>query len=236
MVRNPHLYAFPAAAVLLLGLPFAIGNEFYLKVMFLVGVYYLAAAGLNVLVGYAGQKSLGHAGLYAAGAYTAALLSVKLGWNPWIAFFAAGVGAGVFGIVIALPSLRVKGPSLAMVTIGFGIVMEKIATEWTDVFGGQAGIFGVQPLGLGAAPFAMRDWVLFVVVLCLISHLLMRSLLAGKYGRAFLAVHTAEVAAESVGVSVYRFKVLAFVVSAVFCGFAGALVAQQNQYINSDFV
>jgi branched-chain amino acid transport system permease protein len=236
MGRNFHLYAFPAAAVLALASPFFIANEFYLKVMFLAGVYYLAAAGLNVLVGYAGQVSLGHAGLYAAGAYTAALLTAKLGWNPWLAFFAAGVVAGVCGIVIALPSVRVRGPSLAMVTIGFGIVVEKIATEWSDVFGGQAGIHSVAPLRLGAEPFAMRDWVLFVVVLALIAHLLMRSLLSGKYGRAFLAVHTAEVAAESVGVSVYRFKVLAFIVSAVFCGFAGALVAQQNQYINSDFI
>jgi len=236
MSRDAHLYAFPAAALALLALPFFIANEFYLKVMFLVGVYYLAAAGFNVLVGYAGQKSLGHAGLYAAGAYTAALLTAKLGWNPWVAFVAAGIVAGAFGIVIALPSLRVKGPSLAMVTIGFGIVMEKIATEWTEVFGGQAGIHSVKPLSLGTAPFAMRDWVLFVVVLGLIAHLLMRSLLSGKYGRAFLAVHTAEVAAESVGVSVYRFKVLAFIVSAVTCGLAGALVAQQNQYINSDFI
>jgi branched-chain amino acid transport system permease protein len=236
MRRNAHLYAFPAVAIALLAFPFLPLNDFYLKVVFLAGVYYLAAAGLNVLVGYAGQVSLGHAGLYAAGAYTAALLTAKLGWNPWVAFFAAGVVAGLCGIVIALPSVRVRGPSLAMVTIGFGIVVEKIATEWSDVFGGQAGVHGVAPLRLGAEPFAMRDWVLFVIVLCLIAHLLMRSLLAGKYGRAFLAVHTAEVAAESVGVSVYRFKVIAFVVSAVFCGFAGALVAQQNQYINSDFI
>jgi branched-chain amino acid transport system permease protein len=236
MKRNAHLYAFPAVAAALLVLPFLLSNDFYLKVLFMTGVYYLAAAGLNVLVGYAGQKSLGHAGLYAAGAYTAALLTAKLGWNPWVAFFAAGVVAGFFGIVIALPSLRVKGPSLAMVTIGFGIVVEKIATEWQDVFGGQAGIHSVAPLRLGAEPFGMREWVIFVVILGLIAHLLMRSLLYGKYGRAFLAVHTAEVAAESVGVSVYRFKVLAFVVSAVFCGFAGALVAQQNQYINSDFI
>jgi branched-chain amino acid transport system permease protein len=236
MSRDAHLYAFPAVAVTLLALPFFIANEFYLKVLFLMGVYYVAAAGFNVLVGYAGQKSLGHAGLYAAGAYTAALLTAKLGWNPWVAFFAAGVVAGVFGIIIALPSLRVRGPSLAMVTIGFGIVVEKIVTEWTDVFGGQAGIHSVGTLRFGAEPFAMRDWVLFVVALGLITHLLMRSLLSGKYGRAFLAVHTAEVAAESVGVSVYRFKVLAFIVSAVTCGIAGALVAQQNQYINSDFI
>jgi branched-chain amino acid transport system permease protein len=234
--RQPHTWALPAVAVLLLAAPFFIGNDFYLKVMFMTGVYYIAAAGFNVLVGYAGQKSLGHAGLYAAGAYTAALLTAKLGWNPWIAFVAAGVVAGLCGIVIALPSLRVRGPSLAMVTIGFGIVVEKIVTEWSDVFAGQAGIHSVAPLRLGAEPFGMREWVLFVVVLGLIAHLLMRSLLHGKYGRAFLAVHTAEVAAESVGVSVYRFKVLAFIVSAVFCGFAGALVAQQNQYINSDFI
>src|SRR3989442_4695136 len=103
MNRNSHLYAFPVVAVALFALALTIGNEFYLKVMFLAGVYYLAAAGLNVLVGYAGQVSLGHAGLYAAGAYTAALLTAKLGWNPWIAFFAAGVVAGPFGIVIALP-------------------------------------------------------------------------------------------------------------------------------------
>jgi len=236
MFRQPHTYALPAAVVLLVAATFFIGNDFYLKVMFMTGVFYIAAAGFNVLVGYAGQKSLGHAGLYAAGAYTAALLTAKLGWNPWIAFVAAGAVAGLCGIVIALPSLRVRGPSLAMVTIGFGIVVEKIVTEWSDVFAGQAGIHGVAPLSLGAAPFGMREWVLFVVALGLATHLLMRSLLHGKYGRAFLAVHTAEVAAESVGVSVYRFKVLAFIVSAVFCGFAGALVAQQNQYINSDFI
>jgi branched-chain amino acid transport system permease protein len=236
MFRQPHTYALPAVVVLLVAATFLIDNDFYLKVMFMTGVFYIAAAGFNVLVGYAGQKSLGHAGLYAAGAYTAALLTAKLGWNPWVAFVAAGVVAGLCGIVIALPSLRVRGPSLAMVTIGFGIVVEKIVTEWSDVFAGQAGIHSVAPLRLGAEPFGMREWVLFVVALGLAAHLLLRSLLHGKYGRAFLAVHTAEVAAESVGVSVYRFKVLAFIVSAVFCGFAGALVAQQNQYINSDFI
>jgi branched-chain amino acid transport system permease protein len=236
MMRQPHTYALPAVVLLLVAATFLIGNDFYLKVMFMTGVFYIAAAGFNVLVGYAGQKSLGHAGLYAAGAYTAALLTAKLGWNPWVAFVAAGAVAGLCGIVIALPSLRVRGPSLAMVTIGFGIVVEKIVTEWSDVFAGQAGIHSVAPLRLGAEPFGMREWVLFVVALGLATHLLLRSLLHGKYGRAFLAVHTAEVAAESVGVSVYRFKVLAFIVSAVFCGFAGALVAQQNQYINSDFI
>ncbi len=109
--------------------PALITNEFYLKIIFTTGMYYVAAAGLNVLVGWSGQKSLGHAGLFAAGAYTAALLTAKAGWNPWLALAAAGVVAAAFGVLIALPSLRVKGPSLAMVTIGFGIVVEKVVTE-----------------------------------------------------------------------------------------------------------
>jgi branched-chain amino acid transport system permease protein len=211
-------------------------NEFHLKIVFTAGMYYLAASGLNVLVGWTGQKSLGHAGLFAAGAYTAALLTAQAGWNPWLALLAAAVVAGLFGVLIALPALRVKGPSLAMVTIGFGIVVEKVLTEWQQPFGGQQGIYGVKPLGFGGRSFGIGEWALLVLVLGALTHYAMRSLLGGKYGRAFQAVQAAEVAAESVGIDVYRCKVLAFVISAVTCGVAGALMAQQNQYINSDFI
>ncbi|HBI83784.1 MAG TPA: ABC transporter ATP-binding protein [Alcaligenaceae bacterium] len=218
-------------------LPLTTTNGFYLKVMFLIGVNYLAASGLNVLVGFTGQKSLGHAGLFAVGAYTVALLTTKAGWNPWAAFIASGVVAGFFGVVIALPALRVKGPALAMVTIAFGIVVEKIVSEWQDVFGGQAGIYGVvPPMLFGGVRLGPKEWVWFAATLGILAHLSIRALVMGKYGRAFRAVNTAEVAAESVGVSVYRFKVLAFVISAVTCGLAGALIAQQNQYISSDFI
>jgi branched-chain amino acid transport system permease protein len=236
MKGRAHLVGLIAVGLFIAFVPFITDNAFYLKVLFLIAVNYLAAAGLNVLVGHAGQKSLGHAGLFAVGAYTAALLTVRLGWNPWLAFLAAGVVAGVFGVVIALPALRVKGPALAMVTIGFGIVIEKVVSEWQDVFAGQQGIYGVVPPSWGGHAFGAAEWLWFAGALGMAAHLMIRSLLQGKYGRAFMAVNTAEVAAESVGVSVYRFKVLAFVISAVTCGFAGAMIAQQNQYISSDFI
>ncbi len=236
MHKFKHLLGVVAFAAVLGLVPVLTDNGFYLKVLFLIGVNYLAAAGLNVLVGYAGQKSLGHAGLFAVGAYTAALLTARLGWNPWLAFAAAGAMAGLFGVVIALPALRVRGPALAMVTIGFGVVVEKVVSEWQDVFAGQQGIYGVLPLTWQGQPLDSRQWVWVVLALGIAAHLMLRSLLRGKYGRAFMAVNTAEVAAESVGVSVYRYKVLAFVISAVTCGFAGALITQQNQYINSDFI
>lgn len=211
-------------------------NDFYLQILFTIGVNYLAAAGLNVLVGYAGQKSLGHAGLFAVGAYTAAIANIEWGLSPWLSLvLACGFGA-IFGLVIAMPSVRVSGPSLAMVTIGFGIVVEKIATEWTDIFKGQAGFYGINAPSLAGTSFTNLHWVWFVGALCIGTHLTLRSLLAGRYGRAFLAVQMAEPAAQSVGISVVRAKTLAFVISAVTCALAGAVVAQQNQYFNSDFI
>jgi len=211
-------------------------NDFYLQILFTIGVNYLAAAGLNVLVGYAGQKSLGHAGLFAVGAYTAAIANIEWGLSPWLSLvLACGFGA-IFGLVIAMPSVRVSGPSLAMVTIGFGIVVEKIATEWTDVFKGQAGFYGINAPSIAGTSFTNLHWVWFVGALCIATHLMLRSLLAGRYGRAFLAVQMAEPAAQSVGISVVRAKTLAFVISAVTCALAGAVVAQQNQYFNSDFI
>ena len=236
MNRHAHLIGVVLVAIAIAVFPLVDGNAFHLKVLFMIAVNYLAAAGLNVLVGHTGQKSLGHAGLFAVGAYTVALLTTRGEWNPWLAFVASGFAAALFGVVIALPALRVKGPALAMVTIGFGIVVEKVVSEWQDVFAGQQGIYGVVPPSFGEEPFGPKEWVWFAGALALVAHLMIRALLRGRYGRAFLAVSTSEVAAESIGVSVYRFKVLAFVISAVTCGLAGALVSQQNQYISSDFI
>ncbi len=213
-----------------------IENEFYLRTLFMICVYFLCAAGMNVLLGFAGQKSLGQAGLFAAGAYAVALLTTRYELGPWLSLLLACGVSAVFGILIAVPSLRVKGPSLAMVTLAFGIVIEKVVTEGSDVFGGAMGIYSIQPLTIGGAPFTMVQWVWFGLVLCLVTHLLLRNLLRGRFGRAFLSLQADEVAAGAVGVAVYRYKVLAFVIAAVTCGLAGALVAQQNQYINSDFI
>ncbi len=232
-LHNLGLGIFVAALALVPMLPL---NDFHLQILFTIGVNYIAAAGLNVLVGYAGQKSLGHAGLFAVGAYTVAIANVDFGINPWFSLGLACILGGLFGLVIAAPSVRVSGPSLAMVTIGFGIVVEKIVTEWTDLFKGQAGFYGISAPSFMGRSFTNLHWVIFVGLLGVAMHLLLRSLLKGRYGRAFMAVQLAEPAAESVGISVVRAKTLAFVISAVTCALAGGLVAQQNQYFNSDFI
>ena len=231
-----HLIGVTLAAAALVGITSLFGNDYYLRIAFMMCVYYLCAAGMNVLVGYAGQKSLGQAGLFAAGAYAVALLTTRTEINPWLALVAAAGVSAACGVLIALPSLRVKGPYLAMVTLAFGIVVEKLVGEWTEVFGGAQGIYGIKSLTWNGQPFSALQWVWFGVVLCAVTHLLLRNLLLGRFGRALLSLQADEIASSSVGVRVYRAKVMAFVIAAVTCGIAGALVAQQNQYVNSDFI
>jgi branched-chain amino acid transport system permease protein len=235
-MRFLHPIAVITVAVAAAGLAAVVSNDYYLRIGFMMCVYYLCAAGMNVLVGYAGQKSLGQAGLFAAGAYGAALLSTSLDLNAWLSLAAAAVIAGLCGVLIAWPSLRVRGPYLAMVTLAFGIVVEKLVSEWTEVFGGAEGIYNIKPLSLAGVPFANLQWVWFGIALGAVTHLLLRNLLSGRFGRAFLSLQADEIAAESVGVSVYRYKILAFVIAAITCGIGGAMVAQQNQYLNSDFI
>lgn len=213
-----------------------VGNDYFLRIAFSMAVYYLCALGMNVLVGYAGQKSLGQAGLFAAGAYAVALLTTRTELDPALALVLAVVASGICGVLIAMPSLRVKGPYLAMVTMAFGIVVEKLISEWTDVFGGATGIYGIRSLTWNGAPLTMAQWVGVATALSAIVHLLLRNLMGGRHGRAMLSLQADEIAASSVGVRVYRAKVTAFVIAAVTCGIGGALVAQQNQYINSDFI
>lgn len=223
-------------AAALLAVVSQLGNDYHLRIAFTMCVYFICALGMNVLVGFAGLKSLGQAGLFAAGAYAAALFTSRWDLDPWLSFALAAVVAGGFGVLIALPSLRVKGPYLAMVTLAFGIVVEKIISEWTDVLGGAQGLYGIKPLTWNGAPLSSTQWVVFGIVLGAITHLLLRNLLRGRFGRALLSLSADEIASSSVGVRVYRAKVLAFTVAAVTCGMAGAMVAQQNQYINSDFI
>lgn len=236
MTQARHLLSVLLAVGALIGATSLMGNDYYLRIIFMMCVYYLCAAGMNVLVGYAGQKSLGQAGLFAAGAYAVALLTTRTEMNPWLALAFAAVISGGCGVLIALPSLRVKGPYLAMVTLAFGIVVEKLVGQWTEVFGGAQGIYGIKPLTWDGQPLTQQQWVWLGLCLCAVTHLLLRNLLCGRFGRALLSLQADEIASSSVGVRVYRAKVVAFVVAAVTCGVAGALVAQQNQYINSDFI
>jgi ABC-type branched-subunit amino acid transport system ATPase component/ABC-type branched-subunit amino acid transport system permease subunit len=212
-----------AAAII----PLLTSNTYYLYVAMSVGLLTIVTAGLNVLVGFTGQTSLGHAGLYAFGAYTAALCATRAGLGEWAAIAAAIVVTSIVGAAVAAAALRVSGPYLAMVTIAFGLIVEGVLIEWGSVTGGPGGIFNIPKPTL-------RTHYWTVMLAAALALWLTANLRRSAWGRAFLAVKSSEVAAESLGLSSYYVRIAAFTVSAAFTGAAGALFTFLNGYISPD--
>ena len=216
-----------ALAVAVAIVPLLTSNTYYLYVVISAGLLTIVTAGLNVLVGFTGQTSLGHAGLYAFGAYTAALCATRAGLSEWAAIAAAVVVTSVVGAAVAAAALRVSGPYLAMVTIAFGLIVEGVLIEWGSVTGGPGGIFNIPKP-------ALRTHYWTVMLAAALALWLTANLRRSAWGRACLAVKSSEVAAESLGLSAYYVRIAAFTVSAAFAGAAGALFTFLNGYISPD--
>jgi ABC-type branched-subunit amino acid transport system ATPase component/ABC-type branched-subunit amino acid transport system permease subunit len=202
-------------------------------ILALVALTAVVGVGLNVLLGLTGQVSLGHVGFYAIGAYTASILTVK-GVSFWLAFPAAGAAAGIIGALLALPALRVTGPYLAMVTIAFSFIVHHGTVEWKDLTGGQNGLMGLVPPVIGGHTFAEREMALFAIALAGLSLYVFHRLAASAWGKAMVAVRESETAARSVGLNPVSIKTVAFAVSAVFAGLAGAIFAPLMMFVAPD--
>lgn len=227
----------------LAAVPLIVPGTYYQFLLVIVFIYIIVATGLNILTGYAGQFSLGHAGLFAVGAYTTALISKGL---ATVSVFASsgldvlvGIGAGTllacaFGAVLAYPALRVSGPYLAMVTVAFGWVIWKILLEWVPVTGGDLGITAIPKARFGSVILDTSRFYYVALLLAILAIVLQRNVIDSHFGRKIQALRHSELAAASVGVRVFRDKVTVFVLSAGFAGIGGALFAHQQNYINPD--
>ncbi|HEY2992764.1 MAG TPA: branched-chain amino acid ABC transporter ATP-binding protein/permease [Methylomirabilota bacterium] len=214
--------------------PLLTANTYYLYLAMTIGILVVVASGLNVLAGLTGQISLGHAGLYAIGAYTAALAATRLGLGVWSALPLAIVLTAAVGAGVALAGLRVSGPYLAMVTIAFGIIVEGALVEWVTLTGGPGGIFDIPKPALAGAPLALNRYYWIVAVAAALSLWLTRNLAHSAWGRALVAVKGSELAAASLGLSAYRVRTTAFTLSAAFAGAGGGLFAFLNGYLSPD--
>jgi branched-chain amino acid transport system permease protein len=201
----------------------------------MVGIFVILAVSLNIVVGFAGQISLGHAAFFAVGAYTSALLAVKWGIPFWFGIFAAGIVSLAFGILLGIPTLRVRDIYLSVVTICFGLMVQLALTNLESITGGARGIYGIpRPAIAGFAfstPQSFYYLILFFALLTIFSSL---RLLRSRFGRAFLSVRENELAAETVGIRTTYYKILAFAVSSFYAGLAGSLYAHYVSYINPD--
>ncbi|MGF1522476.1 MAG: ATP-binding cassette domain-containing protein [Leptolyngbyaceae cyanobacterium] len=209
-------------------------NTYYLFILGMIGVTTVVSVGLNVLAGLSGQISIGHAGFFAVGAYTGSLLMVKAQWHFGLALGMAAVVAAGTGIALAAPALRVSGPYLAMVTIAFGIIVERILIEWVGLTGGFGGLTDIPKPGLLGLQTDLRGTVLLVMVLAFLAVLAFAALKRHAWGRAFQAVRDDEIAAAAVGLNSLYVRVMAFGVSAALTGIAGVFFAAIVNFVSPD--
>ncbi|MBW1248727.1 branched-chain amino acid ABC transporter ATP-binding protein/permease [Pseudomonas tolaasii] len=211
-------------------LPQAFHNPYYLHLVVVIGIYAVLLFGMDILVGYTGEVSLGHAGLFAVGAYTAGLIATKLGLPFYVAVPAAMAVTAVFGGMLAFPALRVTGPYLAMVTLAFSTIILILVNEMEFLTNGPQGLQVLKPVFFDHR-LTSDEFYYVVLAAVVLSYIAVTRILRSPLGRAFEALRGSPVAADCMGVNVYRYKVVAFVISATFAGLAGSLFSYSEEYI-----
>ena len=236
---NPRRAKIFLATVLIacvIALPHLITSNYWLNLFNLAISFSVACLGLNIVLGYTGQLSLAQAAFWGVGAYTSALLTVRLGWPVWFGMLAAFVVAGLFGILLGIPTLKLSGHYLAMATIGFGIILQLILINSIPITNGSDGITGIPSPRIGPLELNSANTFFYLAAFCLILLVwaLMR-LKKSRVGRALMAIRENEMAAETMGIDTTYFKIMAFALSAAYGGFAGSLFAHSgSHYISPD--
>jgi branched-chain amino acid transport system permease protein len=216
--------------------PLWVANPYHLHVLIMAGIFTILALSLNLLLGYTGQLSLGHAAFFGIGAYTSALLSLPpLEWSFWLALPAAALAAGLAGWAIGRLALKLRGAYFVLVTISFAGVISLVSINWMQLTNGPLGLPGVPPPTLG--PWTLRTkttyWYL-VLAGAAVAYLICRRLVYSRIGRAFVALRENEPLAESVGIDGTRYLVLAAVVSAAMAGVGGSLYAHYTRFVSPE--
>jgi len=216
--------------VVLLGFPF-LSTNYYVYMVNYMAVNVIVCIGLNILVGFTGQISLGHAGFFAIGAYTTVLLMMNLHFPFILAIIAAAFVSAIFGFILGLPALKLEGPYLAIATLGFGMAITQILGRW-PIFGGHMGL-QVPKISFGSIVLSRdKDLYLLIMSITLIMVIAARNIIKTRVGRAFIAIRDCDIAAETMGVNLTYYKTLAFAVSAFYAGIAGGLMAFVLGFIN----
>src|SRR6267142_2040299 len=208
-------------------------HEYYLSVANLVWIAVIGAIGLNILVGYTGQVSIGHGAFMSVGAYTAANLANRLG-SPWpVNLLAGGLMAALVGAVVGIPSLRIKGLYLAIATLAGQLIIEWTINHVTFISGGVQASIAVPRPRLGAMVLSsQRDMYYFLLVFVVIAIVGTMNLVRSRVGRAFIAIRDQDIAAEIIGVDIFAYKLLAFAISSFYAGVAGALFTYYLEIAN----
>jgi len=195
-----------------------------LAILTIIGISIIAVHGLNILTGYCGQISLGHAGFMAVGGFTSAVLCTKLGWSFWVALPCAALMAGMVGLIFGLPSLRIKGFYLIMATIAAHFIIIWLIVQLYNVTGGADGLAAPRPEIGGFVLSSKASYFYLVMIIACLATFAAKNIARTRAGRAFIAIRDNDLAAEVMGINIWAYKLLAFFIGCVFAGVAGSLL------------
>lgn len=218
---------------LLMLLPMAISSHFYLHMLVMAAINCVLALSLNLILGLAGEKSLGHAAFFGLGAYAAAIVGLRFTSAAWATLGASGLAAGLGGLAIGYPSLRLRGPYFAIVTLGFVLILQLLATNQVQLTGGPMGLPGVPPATIGSWRFYTERHYLYAALgLAVVTTWLSWAITRSRLGRALVAIRENPDLAESVGISGFHAKLVAFVIGAVLAGLSGGVYAHYMAFVS----
>jgi len=224
-------YAIFLAAIVAVGL--GVSNHYYLQLLTFIGIYTILTLGLNMLMGYAGQISLGHAAFYGLGAYSSGILSAHWHWSPWLALPVAICLSVEVAFLVGIPTLKLSGYYLGMGTLGIGMIVHVVFREWSSLTGGASGLVGIEPLSVGSVSLNSGSGYFFLVwITTLVCFGVCQRVVDSRVGRALRAIHDSERAAMAVGVDTSRLKLMIFVLSAGMAALAGFLYAHLVSFIS----
>lgn len=199
-------------------------HEYYLSIFNLIFIATVGALGLNILVGWTGQISIGHAAFMSVGAYTAANLATRLGLPFWITLPAGGLMAAFIGAIVGIPSLRIKGTYLAIATLASQLIIEWIINHTPAISGGASASIEVsRPSIFGYDLKSQRDLYFFTLFFAVVAIVATMNLVRSRIGRAFIAIRDQDIAAEIIGINIFRYKLTAFAISSFYAGVCGVL-------------
>jgi branched-chain amino acid transport system permease protein len=220
-------------SILVFLFPFVTNSNYLLSVFIMIGFYSLVCNGLTLLMGYAGQISLGHAAFYGIGAYTSAYMTATLGISPWFGIIGGALISAVIALIVGIPTFKLKGHYLALATLGFGIIVYTFFKEMSSITGGMNGFFGIPSLELFGIPIN-NDFRFYYLVwtAVLLGLLFSRNVIHSRVGRALRSIEGSEAASDAVGINIMSYKLQVFVFSAVCTSIAGSLYAHYVTFIN----
>ncbi len=216
-----------------IALPFVFPDKYVIRIATVSLLYVMITLSLNLMVGYLGQMSFGHAAFYGIGAYTAAILTTTYHVPFLIAFVAAGIVAGLFGLLLGMPVLKLKGYYFTIITMVFCEIIRVVELNWMSLTRGPLGIMAIPKPSLFGFVFSTPIRLyFFVLVAVIVSTLVVKNLMNSRIGYAILAIRDDELAAEAMGIPVFRYKMVVFIISSLMVGLAGAFYAAYTSYID----